>query len=118
MSPMIELEESKRRTGKTAHLHWRGAGRRQNLSHAGRRAPAHQQGMDVVIGLIETHGRAETRRADRRPRNHSARKEVVYRAVTLREMDIDAILARKPHTCIVDELAHTNVPGCKESQTL
>lgn len=76
---------------------------------------AHQlrkQGVDVVIGLVETHGRAETA-ALIRDLEVIPQKEVVYRAVTLREMDIDAILARQPHTCVVDELAHTNVPGSR-----
>ncbi|QNI30308.1 universal stress protein [Alloacidobacterium dinghuense] len=70
------------------------------------------QGIDIVIGLIETHGRKET--ADLiRDLEIIPQKEIVYRSVTLRELDIDAILARHPHTCIVDELAHTNVPGSR-----
>ena len=71
-----------------------------------------QQGLDVAIGLVETHGRAET--ADQigdleviPPRT------IEYRGVTLREMDLDAILARKPAVCLVDELAHTNAPGSR-----
>ena len=69
-----------------------------------------QQGVDVVIGLVETHGRAETAEqigdleVDPAP-------SIEYRGVTLREMDLDAILARQPTVCLVDELAHTNVPG-------
>ena len=76
---------------------------------------AHQlkkQGIDVVIGLIETHGRVETA-ALIGDLEVIPQKETVYRSVTLREMDVDAILARKPDTCIVDELAHTNVPGSR-----
>src|ERR1700761_3910453 len=76
---------------------------------------AHQlkkQGIDVVIGLVEAHGRAETA-ALIGDLEIIPQKEFVYRSVTLREMDIDAILARHPHTCIVDELAHTNVPGSR-----
>jgi two-component system sensor histidine kinase KdpD len=71
-----------------------------------------QQGVDVVIGLVETHGRAETA-------EQIGDLEVVpprmieYRGVTLREMDLDAILARKPTVCLVDELAHTNAPGSR-----
>jgi two-component system sensor histidine kinase KdpD len=71
-----------------------------------------QQGVDVVIGLVETHGRAETA-ALIRDLEVIPQKEIVYRSVTLREMDIDAILARRPHTCVVDELAHSNVPGSR-----
>jgi two-component system sensor histidine kinase KdpD len=71
-----------------------------------------RQGIDVVIGLVETHGRAETA-------EQVGELEVIpprlieYRGVTLREMDLDAILARRPTLCLVDELAHTNAPGSR-----
>jgi two-component system, OmpR family, sensor histidine kinase KdpD len=71
-----------------------------------------QQGVDIVIGVIETHGRADTA-ALIHDLEIIPQKEISYRAVTLREMDIDAILARHPDTVIVDELAHTNVPGSR-----
>ena len=74
-----------------------------------------KQGVDVVIGIVETHGRAETL-------EQIADLEIVppriieYRGVKLHEMDLDAILARRPTVCLVDELAHTNVPGSKHSK--
>jgi two-component system sensor histidine kinase KdpD len=72
----------------------------------------HQQEMDVVIGLVEPHGRKET--LDRiRDLEIIPQRVIPYRGVNLKEMDLDAILARHPHTVIVDELAHTNVPGCR-----
>jgi two-component system sensor histidine kinase KdpD len=71
-----------------------------------------QQGVDVVIGLIETHGRKETA-ALIGDLEIIPQKEIEYRSVTLHEMDIDAILARHPHTCIVDELAHSDIPGSR-----
>ncbi|WP_254062277.1 universal stress protein [Acidobacterium sp. S8] len=71
-----------------------------------------KNGLDVVIGLVEPHGRKETAEQIG-DLEIIPQKEVVYRSVTLREMDIDAILARHPQTCIVDELAHTNVPGSR-----
>src|SRR5215813_3200864 len=71
-----------------------------------------QQGVDIVIGLIEPHGRKETA-ALIHDLEIVPLKQIAYRSVTLDEMDIDAILARHPHTCIVDELAHTNVPGSR-----
>jgi two-component system sensor histidine kinase KdpD len=72
----------------------------------------HQQGMDVVIGLVESHGRKETE--DRiRDLEIVPRRVIPYHGVNLKEMDLDAILARHPHTVLVDELAHTNVPGCR-----
>ena len=72
----------------------------------------HQQGMDVVIGLVETHGRDETA-ARIRDLEIIPQRVIPYRGVNLKEMDVDAILARHPQTVIVDELAHTNVPGSK-----
>ncbi|MGB3629046.1 MAG: histidine kinase, partial [Terracidiphilus sp.] len=72
----------------------------------------HQQNVDIVIGLVETHGRSETQ-ARIRDIEIVPQREIPYRGVTLKEMDVDAIIARHPHTVIVDELAHTNVPGSK-----
>ena len=70
------------------------------------------EGIDVAVGLVETHGRAETAKLieglDVVPRR---RQE--YRGVVLEEMDLDAVLARKPQVALIDELAHTNVPGCR-----
>ena len=72
----------------------------------------HQQAIDVVIGLVESHGRKET---EARIRDLEIIPEHVipYRGVNLKEMDVDAILARHPEWVVVDELAHTNVPGSK-----
>lgn len=72
----------------------------------------HQQGVDVVIGLVEPHGRKETE-ALIRDLEIIPLRVIPYRGVELKEMDVDAILARHPHTVVVDELAHTNVPGSK-----
>ena len=72
----------------------------------------HQLGVDVVIGLVESHGRAETE-ARIRDLEIVPQKVIPYRGVNLKEMDVDAILARHPNTVVVDELAHTNVPGSK-----
>jgi two-component system sensor histidine kinase KdpD len=70
------------------------------------------QGVDIVVGLVETHGRAETA-ALVQDLEIIPRKEIPYRSVVLTEMDLDAILQRRPRTVIVDELAHTNVPGSR-----
>ena len=71
-----------------------------------------KQGVDVVIGLVETHGRQET--ADQiRDLEIVPLRVIPYRGVNLKEMDVDAVLARHPQIAIVDELAHTNVPGSK-----
>lgn len=74
---------------------------------------AHQlraRGVDVVIGYVETHGRVETT-AQLRDLEVIPRRRIEYRGVTLEEMDVAAILARRPQVAIVDELAHSNVPG-------
>jgi two-component system sensor histidine kinase KdpD len=71
-----------------------------------------RQGIDIVIGLIEAHSRADTA-ALVEGLEIVPLQEVQYRSVTLREMNIEAILAHHPTWCIVDELAHTNVPGSR-----
>jgi two-component system sensor histidine kinase KdpD len=72
----------------------------------------HQQGVDIVIGLVESHGRKDTE--DRiRDLEIIPQRVIPYRGANLKEMDLDAILARHPNTVIVDELAHTNIPGCR-----
>lgn len=71
---------------------------------------ARLRGEDVAVGIVETHGRAETLQ---QTAEHEiiARKQVAYRGAALEEMDVDAIIARRPALVLVDELAHTNVPG-------
>jgi two-component system sensor histidine kinase KdpD len=79
------------------------------LSEAIRR---HSRGEDVVIGMIETHGRKAT--ADLAGQLETIpRKKLDYKGAIFEEMDVDAILARKPQVVLVDELAHTNVEGSK-----
>ncbi|MBI5111016.1 MAG: sensor histidine kinase KdpD [Rhodovulum sp.] len=71
-----------------------------------------RDGVDVVIGVVETHGRPETEALlDGLP--VIPRKLVSYRGHELAEMDLDAILARRPKLALVDELAHTNAPGSR-----
>jgi two-component system, OmpR family, sensor histidine kinase KdpD len=72
----------------------------------------HQQGIDLVIGLVEPHGREETK-ARIRDLEIIPLRVIPYRGVELQEMDVDAIIKRHPNTVVVDELAHTNVPGSK-----
>ncbi|MDB6066518.1 MAG: Osmosensitive channel signal transduction histidine kinase [Pedosphaera sp.] len=69
-------------------------------------------GVDVVIGYVETHGRKETD-ALLAGLTVIPRNEIEYRGVKLSEMDVDAVLARKPSLALVDELAHTNAPGSR-----
>jgi two-component system sensor histidine kinase KdpD len=72
-------------------------------------------GVDVVVGIAETHGRRETE-ARLRPLSVLPRMEVAHRGHTLLEMDLDAILERKPALVLVDELAHANAPGCRHDK--
>ena len=74
-----------------------------------------EEGIDVVIGLLETHGRAET--AEEAVGLEVVPKKAIVRgSVTLGEMDTDAILERQPQLVLVDELAHTNVPGSEREK--
>jgi two-component system sensor histidine kinase KdpD len=74
-----------------------------------------REGTDVVVGLLETHGRAETQRqAD--GLEQIPRKRMRYQEVDLEEMDVSAVLARRPQLVLVDELAHTNVPGSEREK--
>jgi len=73
------------------------------------------EGIDVVVGLVETHGRSDTARLldglEILPRR---RQE--YRGISLEEMDLDGVIARRPHIVLVDELAHTNIPGSRNAK--
>jgi two-component system sensor histidine kinase KdpD len=70
------------------------------------------RGTEVVVAFVETHGRAETA-AKIEGLEVVPRKKIEYRGLTIEEMDLDAALARKPQVAIVDELPHTNAPGCR-----
>jgi len=74
-----------------------------------------RQGIDVVIGIVETHGRPETE-AQIGDLERLPRRKIEYRGVTLEELDLDALLARNPEIALVDELAHTNAPGSKNAK--
>src|SRR2546423_5445614 len=71
-----------------------------------------ERGTDVVVGFVETHGRARTA-AELGALPVVPRRVVVHDGVTLEEMDLDAILARPPQVVLVDALAHTNLPGSR-----
>ena len=74
-----------------------------------------RQGVDIVIGIVETHGRAETA-ALMEGLEQVPRRRIDYHGVTLEELDLDRLLARKPTVAIVDELAHTNAPGSRNAK--
>jgi two-component system sensor histidine kinase KdpD len=74
-----------------------------------------RRGVDIVVGFVEAHGRAETE-AQVADLEVIPRRKIEYRGVTLEEMDVDAVIARHPQVAIVDELAHTNVPGARNGK--
>jgi|GEM_PF-87415 len=85
-----------------------GVGKTYQMLLEGHRLKA--QGVDVVVGIVETHGRADTESLllglpEIPPR------QIDYRGVNLRDLDLEALLKRKPEVALIDELAHTNVPG-------
>lgn len=87
-----------------------GVGKTYEMLMSGRARKA--EGRDVAIGMVETHGRKETQ-ALVEGLEVIPRKEVDYKGRRLREMDLDAVLERRPSLVLVDELAHTNAPGSR-----
>ena len=73
------------------------------------------RGLDVVVGFVETYGRRDTE-AQIKDLEVIPRRKIEYRGVVLEEMDVDAIIQRKPQACVIDELAHTNVTGSRNAK--
>ncbi len=73
------------------------------------------RGLDAVVGYVETYGRLDTE-AQLKDIEMIPRRKIEYRGVTMEEMDVDAIIRRTPQVCVVDELAHTNVPGSRHAK--
>src|SRR5580698_9762318 len=87
-----------------------GVGKTYEMLQEGNRLK--RQGVDVVIGIVETHNRAETA-AMIADLEQVPRRMIEYRSVVLEELDLDALLKRHPTVALVDELAHTNAPGSR-----
>src|ERR1700722_5898004 len=111
----IQKDEAKKKRGKFKVFLGMaaGVGKTYAMLRAGQRAQ--REGIDVVVGYIETHGRKETE-AMLAGLPIIQRRKVEHRGVTLEEMDLDALLARHPKLALVDELAHTNVPGSRHAK--
>jgi two-component system sensor histidine kinase KdpD len=90
-----------------------GVGKTYEMLQEGQRLK--RQGVDVVIGTVETHGRSDTA-AQIGDLEQVKRRRIEYRGVVLEEMDLDAVLARRPTVALVDELAHTNAPGSRNAK--
>ena len=90
-----------------------GVGKTFNMLSEGIRR--HSRGEDVVIGMIETHGRKGIAELATKLETVPRRK-IEYKGTTFEEMDVDAILERKPRVALIDELAHTNIEGSKHAK--
>jgi two-component system sensor histidine kinase KdpD len=90
-----------------------GVGKTFAMLNEGRRR--RNRGADVIVGYVETHGRVRTAEQIG-DLEVISRRELDYRGTTFEEMDLDAVLARRPEIALVDELAHTNVPGSRNAK--
>ncbi|HMG40179.1 MAG TPA: DUF4118 domain-containing protein [Acidimicrobiales bacterium] len=90
-----------------------GVGKTYAMLNEGRRRA--ERGTDVVVGFVEAHGRAQTV-AQLGDLEVLLRRTLTYKGATFEEMDVDAVLARRPEVALVDELAHTNVPGSRNEK--
>jgi two-component system, OmpR family, sensor histidine kinase KdpD len=118
--PDVLLERVKAEAAKAARARLRvylgyapGVGKTYTMLESARRLRA--QGTEVVVGLVETHGRAETE-ALLEGLEVLPRRQLTYRGVDQTEFDLDAALARRPAVILLDELAHTNVPGSRHTK--
>jgi two-component system sensor histidine kinase KdpD len=108
----LQLDEQQARRGKLKIFFGAspGVGKTYAMLNEARRLRA--QGLDVVIGVVETHGRSETAML-LEGLELLPRKPVEHRGTSLHEFDLDAALKRRPAVLLVDELAHSNAPGCR-----
>jgi len=111
----IKKDEQKEKRGKLKIYLGMCAGVGKSFAMLQDASKASGRGIDVLIGYIETHGRAETEfllfHLPQQPR-----KKIQYKGFTLEEMDTDAIFEKKPRLVVVDELAHTNAPGSRHNK--
>ncbi len=108
----LKWEESKQQRGKLKIFLGMSAGVGKTYAMLEAAQQRLSEGVDVVVGYVETHQRAETE-VLLKGLPIIPRQKLEYRGSILEEMDVDAILARKPQLVLVDELAHTNVPGAR-----
>jgi two-component system sensor histidine kinase KdpD len=111
----VQAEESRRARGKLKIFFGAAAGVGKTFAMLEAAREQRGQGVDVVVGWVETHGRAETE-ALLGGLEILPRRPIPYRGTTLQEFDLDAALARRPGLILVDELAHTNAPGSRHAK--
>lgn len=111
----VQREDARRRHGRLMIFFGAAAGVGKTFAMLRAARQLRAEGEDIVVGLVETHGREETRALldglDILPA-----REVPYRGATVREFDLDAALRRRPALILVDELAHTNTPGSRHTK--
>src|SRR5687768_12111335 len=111
----VHEEEARQRRGKLKVFFGAAAGVGKTFAMLEAAREQHRHGVDVVVGYVELHGRAETE-ALLAGLEILPRRAAEYRGATLQELDLDAALARKPGLILVDELAHTNTPGSRHAK--
>lgn len=111
----LQNEEEKTRQGKLKIFFGMCAGVGKTYTMLQTAHAEKQKGSDIIVGYVETHNRKET---DELAEGFETipRKTYEYRSATFQEMDLDAIIARKPQIVLVDELAHTNAPGSRHAK--
>ena len=109
----VKAEEASQRRGKLKVFFGAAAGVGKTYAMLEAARERRGEGLDVVAGYVETHGRAETD-ALLEGLDILPPRRVEYRGATLRELDLDGALARRPALILVDELAHTNAPRSEE----
>ena len=111
----VTAEEAKARRGRLKIFFGASPGVGKTYAMLEEARAKRRDGVDVAVGVVETHGRAETA-ALVEGLEVLPRRALEYRSVTLHELDLDAALARRPSLILVDELAHTNAPGSRHAR--
>jgi two-component system sensor histidine kinase KdpD len=111
----LKIEEEKSKLGKLKIFFGMCAGVGKTYTMLQTAHSEKQKGSDIIIGLIETHNRKDTAELAK-DFELIPRREYEYKSTSVHEMDLDAIIARKPEIVLVDELAHTNAPGSRHAK--
>ncbi len=111
----VQAEERRQKRGRLKIFFGYSAGVGKTYAMLEEAGALARKGMDVVVGYAETHGRPETE-VLLKGLEVIPRKRIEYRGIGIDEMDLDAVLARKPKLVLVDELAHTNAPGSRHQK--
>ncbi len=111
----VQADEARRRRGRLKLFFGAAPGVGKTFSMLEAAQAKQREGVDVVVGIVETHGRADTSRLQE-GLEVLPRRELEYRGVRLLEFDLDGALRRRPGLLLLDELAHTNAPGSRHEK--